>query len=100
MWSSSVTLARPVRTPASSLRKSSTAFSMRDARLRHRFLAVGNCAHRFELPFYSAVTVEPTFSPITARRMFPGMFILKMMIGIRLSMHSEMAVESMTARPF
>src|ERR1700681_301321 len=29
MWSKSVTLARPVRTLASSLRKSSTAFSMR-----------------------------------------------------------------------
>src|SRR5579862_672796 len=29
MWSSSETFARPVRTPASSLRKSSTAFSMR-----------------------------------------------------------------------
>src|ERR1700726_4140006 len=29
MWSSSVTFARPVRTLASSLRKSSTAFSMR-----------------------------------------------------------------------
>src|ERR1035437_4471897 len=29
MWSSSVTLARPVRTPASSFRKSSTAFSIR-----------------------------------------------------------------------
>src|SRR5713226_7667304 len=29
MWSSSATLARPVRSPASSLRKSSTAFSIR-----------------------------------------------------------------------
>ncbi len=49
---------------------------------------------------HAAVTVEPTASPITTRRIFPGTFILKMMIGILLSMHSEMAVESITARPF
>ena len=71
------------------------------AGLRHRFLAVGNCAHRVRVPaIHSAVTVDPTFSPITTRLMFPGRFILKMTIGMRLSMHSEMAVESITARPF
>ena len=70
------------------------------AGLRHRVFAVGNRGHRFGAPVQSAVTVDPTFSPITTRRIFPGPFILKMMIGMRLSMHSEMAVESMTVRPF
>ena len=43
-----------------------------------------------------AVTVVPTASPITTRRMLPGVFRLKTTIGSLLSMHSEIAVASIT----
>ncbi len=48
--------------------------------------------------FY-AVTREPTRSPETTRRMLPGVFMLKMIMGIALSLQSETAVMSMTLRP-
>ena len=46
-----------------------------------------------------AVTIEPIGSPMTVRRRFPGVLRLKMMIGRRLSMHSVIAVESITRNP-
>ena len=46
-----------------------------------------------------AVTIEPIGSPMTVRRRFPGVRRLKMMIGRRLSMHSVIAVESITRNP-
>ena len=45
---------------------------------------------------YAGVTFEPTLSPNTARRMFPGLFMLKMTMGMPLSMHKEIAVASIT----
>ena len=46
-----------------------------------------------------AVTREPTFSPLTTRRMFPGRFMLKMIMGKLLSLHRLTAVLSITFRP-
>ncbi len=47
-----------------------------------------------------AVTSDPTFSPITTRRIFPGRFMLKMIIGRLLSLHRLTAVRSITFRPW
>src|SRR5579862_3840706 len=49
---------------------------------------------------YAAPTVDPTGSPSTTRFRFPGTFMLNTTIGILLSMHSEIAVESITDKPF
>src|ERR1700733_15254027 len=46
-----------------------------------------------------AVTREPTFSPLTTRKMFPGRFMLKMIMGKLLSLHRLTAVLSITLRP-
>ena len=43
---------------------------------------------------------EPTSSPMTTRFKLPATFMLNTMMGILLSMHSEIAVESITDRPF
>ena len=51
---------------------------------------------KFEL---QAVTNDPTGSPMMARLMLPGVRRLNTTIGSRLSMHSEMAVASITLRP-
>src|SRR5262249_54726944 len=49
-------------------------------------------------PFsYVDVTIEPTGSPHTIRRMLPGRVRSKTTIGSLFSMHSEMAVVSITA---
>jgi hypothetical protein len=45
------------------------------------------------------VTSEPTFSPSATRRIFPGWFILKMIIGRLLSLHRLTAVRSITFNP-
>ena len=47
-----------------------------------------------------AVTSDPTFSPSTTRRMFPGWFMLKMIIGRLLSLHRLTAVRSITFSPW
>src|SRR5690242_6296912 len=52
-----------------------------------------------EVALAYAVTVVPTASPSTARRMLPGVRRLKTTIGSLLSMHREMAVASMTFSP-
>ena len=46
-----------------------------------------------------AVTSEPTFSPETTRRILPGWFRLKMIIGRLLSLHKLTAVVSITFNP-
>ncbi len=46
-----------------------------------------------------ALTNDPIFSPSTTRRILPRWFRLKTMMGRSLSLHSEMAVESITLRP-
>jgi len=46
-----------------------------------------------------AVTSEPTFSPKTTRRIFPGSFILKMIMGRLLSLQRLTAVVSITFNP-
>ena len=46
-----------------------------------------------------AVTSDPTGSPMMARLMLPGLRRLKTTIGSLLSMHSEIAVVSITFRP-
>jgi hypothetical protein len=51
-------------------------------------------------PSLYALTSEPIFSPVTTLRIFPRWFRLKMMMGRLLSLHREMAVESITLRPF
>src|SRR5712671_2447518 len=45
---------------------------------------------------YAGVTVDPTRSPSTTRLIFPCLFMLNTTIGMLLSMHSEIAVESIT----
>ncbi len=50
-------------------------------------------------PCLYAVTSDPTFSPSTTRRIFPGWFMLKMIIGRLLSLHKLTAVRSITFRP-
>ena len=47
-----------------------------------------------------ALTSDPIFSPVTTLRIFPLWLRLKIMIGRLLSLQSEMAVESITLRPF
>ncbi len=46
-----------------------------------------------------AVTSDPTFSPSITRRMLPGWFMLKMIIGRLLSLHRLTAVRSITFSP-
>jgi hypothetical protein len=46
-----------------------------------------------------AVTSEPTFSPWITRRMLPGWFMLKMIMGRLLSLHMLTAVASITFNP-
>lgn len=46
-----------------------------------------------------AVTNDPTFSPITTRRIFPGWFMLKMTMGRLLSLQRLTAVRSITFNP-
>src|SRR5579859_2894013 len=124
--------ARPVRTVANSLRKSSTAFSIRafpaalasfvdpivdmvlfpqskygttcvfskKARLcPEPLLGPIFCFYlqrqNLQLP-HPVVTFEPTRSPCTTRLIFPYSPMLNTTIGIPLSMHSEIAVESIT----
>lgn len=48
----------------------------------------------------SAVTVVPMFSPFRMREMLPGTVRSNTRIGSSLSMHSDVAVESITCRPF
>ena len=50
-------------------------------------------------PSFYAQTIEPIFSPIITRRMFPRSFKLKITIGRSLSLHKLMAVESITFSP-
>ena len=45
------------------------------------------------------VTSEPIFSPAMTRRMLPGPFMLKMIIGMLLSLHRLTAVISITFKP-
>ena len=47
----------------------------------------------------SPLTIVPTGSPVSARSMLPSTSMLKTRIGSSLSMHSEIAVLSMTCRP-
>src|SRR5215472_14720715 len=47
-----------------------------------------------------ALTSEPIFSPVTTFRIFPRWFKLKTMMGRLLSLQREIAVESITLRPF
>jgi len=46
-----------------------------------------------------ALTSDPIFSPLTTFRMFPRSLRLKTMMGRLLSLHSEMAVKSITRSP-
>src|SRR5215472_220122 len=55
-------------------------------------------ADRLLITCYAGMTVEPTRSPRTARRMLPDWFMLKTTMGMPLSMQREMAVASMTLR--
>ena len=54
---------------------------------------------RLSLRIVYAVTSDPIGSPMIARLMLPGVRRLKTTIGSRLSMHSEIAVASITFRP-
>ncbi len=54
----------------------------------------------FPVPCSYAVTSDPTFSPSTTRRMFPGWFMLKMIMGRLLSLHRLTAVRSITFSPW
>ena len=57
-------------------------------------------AQRQLLPKPRYDTIVPIFSPLTARTMFSGSLRLKTRIEILLSLQSEAAVLSITARPF
>src|SRR5262249_7215454 len=46
-----------------------------------------------------ALTSDPTFSPMTTRRMLPCLFMLKTTMGRLLSRQRLMAVASITLRP-
>src|SRR5208282_1763536 len=46
-----------------------------------------------------ALTLDPIFSPLTTRRMFPCWFRLNTMMGRLLSLHKLIAVESITLSP-
>jgi hypothetical protein len=46
-----------------------------------------------------ALTIDPIFSPVMTRRIFPCSFRLKIMIGRLLSLQRLMAVESITFNP-
>src|SRR3954470_19623544 len=65
--------------------------------------SLNSCLPAFCLPALRessyAVTSEPIGSPLIARLMLPGVRRLNTTIGRRLSMHSEIAVASITLRP-
>src|SRR5262249_28857187 len=63
----------------------------------HPLLSVGD--HLLDRHDYSS-TIVPTLSPRTIRLRFPISLRLYTMIGRALSMHKEMAVVSITLRPF
>ncbi len=93
--SSSATFARPVRTPANS------RVEQVHRRLHPGLHVLERILHgRYPLGMpASADTTEPTGSPLTIRTMLPGRLRSNTTIGSLLSMHSEIAVVSITSSP-
>ncbi len=99
-------MARPVRTEAKLLASCCSAPSMRFCALSMMSLIIlgpfpsylrNNCAADGAVgKLRYAVTVVPMFSPFRMREMLPGTMRSNTRMGSLLSMHSEVAVESMT----